>query len=160
MVLGVSTGIEPVFSPVYERSYRDGTTWKKQLVVDPLFRRLYEAKDPRVEYCVGAYDVTPEEHIRIQASIQKYVDQSLSKTCNLPKNTKPEDIGDIILDYASDVKGFTIYRAGSRGQEPLEAVSIDKMKPAGLKELVLKAVTYGVEESTPAICNLGDGGCE
>ncbi len=160
MVLGVSTGIEPMYSPVYERSYLDNNVWKKQLVVDPLFRRLYETKDPRIKHCLGAFDVTPEEHIRIQASIQKYVDQSLSKTCNLPEKTKYEDIKDIILDYASDVKGFTIYRSGSRGVEPLKAISINKMKKVELEKLMKEAVGYGTEESSPAMCKLDGGGCE
>lgn len=160
MVLGVSTGIEPIFSPVYERSYRDNSVWKKQLVVDPLFKSLYEAGDERLELCVGAYDVTPEEHIRIQASIQKHVDQSLSKTCNLPETATYEDIKDIILDYAQDVKGFTIYRAGSRGKEPLKAISIDGMNKSDLEELMVRAVGYGTEESAPSMCSINGGECE
>jgi len=160
MILGVSTGIEPMFSPVYERSYRDNNVWKKQLVVDPLFRQLYEKKDPRIVHCLGAFDITPEEHIRIQASIQKYVDQSLSKTCNLPEKAKYEDVKDIILDYASDVKGFTIYRSGSRGLEPLKAISINKMKKPALEKLMQEAVGYGTEESSPSMCDINGKGCE
>lgn len=160
MVLGVSTGIEPIFAPVYERKYRSNNVWKEQLVVDPLFRQLYESSDERMKLCVGAFDVTPEEHIRIQASIQKYIDQSLSKTCNLAKNTKYSDVKDIILDYASDVKGFTIYRAESRGIEPLRAISIDKMAKPKLEKLMDEAVGYGTEESSPSICDITGGGCE
>jgi ribonucleoside-diphosphate reductase alpha chain len=160
MVLGVSTGIEPLFSPIYERKYRDNNVWKEQLVVDPLFRKLYETGDDRMQYCIGAYDVTPEEHIRIQASIQKYVDQSLSKTCNLPKNTKYSDIKDIILDYAHDVKGFTIYREASRGVEPLKAISVDNMSSAKIEVLMQQAVGYGTEESSPSACSINGGECE
>lgn len=160
MVLGVSTGIETIFSPVYKRSYRDNNVWKEQLVVDPLFRQLYETEDERLELCVGAYDVTPEEHIRMQASIQRYVDQSLSKTCNIPEDTTYEDIKDIILDYVNDVKGFTIYRSGSRGTEPLKAISIKDMSKKDLKTLMDEAVGYGTEESSPSICSINGGDCE
>ena len=160
MVLGVSTGIEPIFAPVYERSYRENNVWKKQLVIDPLFRQLYDQGDKRIKLCVGAYDVTPEGHIRIQASIQKYIDQSLSKTCNLPEGTTYEDIKDIILDYASDVKGFTIYRAGSRGLEPLKAISIHNLDGKELDLIMGNAVAYGsTEESGPAMCDITKGVC-
>lgn len=157
MVLGVSTGIEPIFSPVYERSYYDHDTWKTQLVVDPLFKRLYDEQDPRMKLCVGAYDVTPEEHIRMQASIQRYVDQALSKTCNMPEGTKYEDVKDVILDYASDVKGFTIYRAGSKGSEPLKAISIASMDKDEIKALMNKSAGYG---SSPSACSISGKGCE
>jgi ribonucleoside-diphosphate reductase alpha chain len=160
MMLGVSTGMESIFSPIYERKYLDNNVWKSQLVVDPLFRQLYDADDERMHLCVGAYDVTPEEHIRIQASIQKCVDQSLSKTCNLPEDTKYEDVKDAILDYAAEVKGFTIYRAGSRGTEPLKAIPIGKMSKVELQKLMQEAVNYGTEESSPSTCKLNGGECE
>lgn len=160
MVLGVSTGIEPIFAPIYERSYLENNVWKKQLVVDPLFKKLYESNDKRMDLCVGAYDITPEEHIKIQASIQKYIDQALSKTCNLPEDTTYEDVKDIILDYAHDVKGFTIYRSGSRGTEPLKAILISKLKKNEIDKLMSESVNYGVEESSSSICNIKGGSCE
>lgn len=160
MILGVSTGIEPIFSPIYERSYKDNSVWKTQLVIDPLFRKLFELKDSRLTKCVGAYDITPEEHIKIQASIQKYVDQSLSKTCNLPKSCKYEDVKDIILDYAPYVKGFTIYREESRGIEPLKAISTVSMSKEELETIFNSAVGYGTEESSPTMCSISGGKCE
>lgn len=145
MVLGVSTGIEPMFSPIYERKYREGNVWKKQLVVDPLFKD-YFLRGKNLDTFVGAYDVTPEEHIRVQASIQKFVDNALSKTLNLPEDATYEDLKDIILDYAPYVKGFTIYRAGSKGDEPLVAVSIVDKSKDEIKAIMADAVGYGQEE--------------
>lgn len=158
MVAGVSTGIEPIFAPIYYRTYREGNTWKKQLVTDPLFNKLYSSKDKRYKLCVGAYDVTPEEHIKIQASIQKYVDQALSKTCNLPTNATYEELKETIFEYAPYVKGFTIYRAGSKGKEPLEAVLIKGKTEKEIHQLMGDSVSYG-SEVAPAMCDLTKGTC-
>lgn len=160
MVLGVSTGIEPIFSPIYERAYKQGDVWKTQVVTDPLFKKYYLAKDPRKLLCLGAFDVTPEEHIKMQASIQKYVDQSLSKTCNLPEDTKYEDVKDVVLDYAGSVKGFTIYRSGSRGKEPLKAISIKGLSDQEIDSIMKSSMEYGVEESSPSMCDITKGTCE
>lgn len=126
MVLGVSTGLEPIFSPVYKRRWRTGTegVWNESIVTDPLFKNLY-LRGRDVSHCVGAYEVTPEEHIKMQAVVQAHIDSAVSKTCNLPKDFKSDTIYDEILTYANDMKGFTFYRAGSRGNEPLEAIPIE-----------------------------------
>lgn len=156
MVLEVSTGIEPIFSPVYIRKYKENNVWKEQVIIDPLFKKLFENADPRLRLCIGAYDVTPEEHIRIQASIQKYIDQSLSKTCNLPENTTYSDVSDIVLNYAPYVKGFTIYRSGSKGIEPLKAISIIGLN----KEEISQIINGNIIQNGPSICDISGKGCE
>jgi len=81
MVLGVSTGLEPIFAPVYRRRWRTGTdgVWNETYVVDALFRKLYEGgKD--VTHCCGAYDVRPEEHIKVQSVVQSPIDSAVSKS--------------------------------------------------------------------------------
>ena len=128
MVLGVSTGLEPIFAPVYKRRWRTGTNdvWNETHVIDNLFKDLYlRGKD--ISHCVGAYDVTPEEHIKVQVVVQSYIDSAVSKTCNLPSDFKPDGLYDDLASYANDMKGFTFYRAGSRGNEPLEAVPVDSI---------------------------------
>jgi len=127
MVAGVSTGIEPIFAPIYKRRYRDGNVWKESIVIDKLFEKFYLGGKDISPFC-GAYDVTPEEHIKVQSSIQKYIDSALSKTCNLPESATYEELEAIILEYSPYVKGFTIYRSGSKGQEPLEAIDISDKK--------------------------------
>ena len=73
---------------------------------------------------VGAYDVTPEEHMKVQATIQRYVDNCLSKTINLPADATAEDFNKVALDFAQYLKGLTIYQAGSKGNEPLTAIPL------------------------------------
>jgi len=126
MLMGVSTGIEPIFAPMYLRRWRHANIWKEQIVVDPLLKEYFdEGKlDQAREVFVGAYDVKPEEHIKVQATIQRYVDNCLSKTINLPEDSTAEDFNKIALDFAQYLKGLTIYRAGSKGNEPLTAIPL------------------------------------
>jgi ribonucleoside-diphosphate reductase alpha chain len=123
MLHGVSSGIEPIFSAMYKRRYRKGNVWKEQVVVDPLFEEFYE-KNKNLKTFVGAYDVSPEDHIKMQATIQRYIDSCISKTINLPKESTPESFSQTALDYAPYLKGLTVYRASSKEGEPLEAIEL------------------------------------
>ena len=154
MVLGVSTGIEPIFSPAYKRRWRDTTegVWKESIVLDPLFMDYYlRGKD--INHFVGAYDVTPEEHIKMQAVIQQFIDSAVSKTCNLPSDFEvTEEIYQTILDHMSDVKGFTFYKAGSRGNEPLEAIDF--------KQIDLHSIITSKENEDTVVAELPQQECK
>jgi ribonucleoside-diphosphate reductase alpha chain len=154
MLHGISSGIEPIFSAMYNRRYRHTNIWKEQLVVDPLFQEYYEKGLP-LDNFVGAYDVAPEDHIRVQATIQKYMDSCISKTINLPETSTAEEFSQAALDYAPYLKGLTVYRAGSKGNEPLEAIPLTDYNilthmPDSLKE---EAVAVG------EACSLAGGEC-
>jgi len=123
MLHGVSSGIEPIFSAMYNRRYRHNNIWKEQLVVDPLFEEYHNEGKPLGAF-VGAYDVTPEEHIKVQATAQKYIDSCISKTINLPPESTPEEFSQCALDYAGYLKGLTVYRAGAKEGEPLQAIAL------------------------------------
>jgi ribonucleoside-diphosphate reductase alpha chain len=123
MVHSTSTGIEPIFAPMYKRRYREGNTWRETVVLDPLFKEaLMSGKD--ASHIVGAYDITPEQHMAVQAVCQRYIDNAVSKTINLPNNADHAAISSLALKYAPYLKGTTIYRAGSKGREPLEAMPL------------------------------------
>jgi len=128
MVSNVSTGIEPLFSAAYwRRFYRptaDGTrSLDKQLVVDPLWEEL-ERQGKDVSVLEGAYDISPEDHFEIQKICQSHIDNATSKTINLPQNYSVDTLSDLWLEYLPYLKGTTLYRAGSRGEEPLEAIPL------------------------------------
>ena len=125
MLHGVSSGIEPIFAAMYNRRYRHANIWKEQLVVDPLFKEWYLKGNTLVNF-VGAYDISPEEHIKVQATVQKYIDSCISKTINLPSQATPENFSQVALDYAPYLKGLTVYRAESKGDEPLKAIPFTK----------------------------------
>jgi len=153
MLHGVSSGIEPIFSAMYNRRYRQNNIWKDQLVVDPLFKEFFEQGVP-LDNFVGAYDVPPEDHIKVQATVQKYIDSCISKTINIPTTSTPEEFSQAALDYAPYLKGLTVYRAGSKGNEPLEAIpltqtNVDKYMKAEVQEAV----------ETGEACSLAGGDC-
>lgn len=78
MVAGTSSGIEPIFSPMYKRKYRVDNVIKESVVVDSMFSRFVNS-GKKWDHIVGAYDITPEEHIAVQAAVQDYTDQAISK---------------------------------------------------------------------------------
>ena len=161
MVHGVSTGIEPIFAPMYNRRYRHGNTWAETVVLDPMFKEALDKGEPYA-HIVGAYDITPEGHMAVQAVIQRHIDNAISKTINLPKNAKPEDVSKLALKYAPYLKGMTIYRAGSKGTaempEPLEAIPTTE---ENIKKYALPLLNSKEEvaEQAPAACRIGDGSC-
>jgi len=156
MLHGVSSGIEPIFSAMYNRRYRHNNIWKEQLVVDPLFQKYYDEKKP-LEPFVGAYDVSPDDHIKVQATIQKFIDSCISKTINLPSTSTAEEFSQTALDYAPYLKGLTVYRAGAKEGEPLQAIPLTQKNIErhmnGNKEKSELAVGSG------EACSLAGGEC-
>lgn len=128
MVTNTSTGIEPIFAPAYwRRFYRptaDGSReLDKELVINPWWDQL-ESEGKSLDVLEGAYDITPEQHLAMQEVCQQHIDNAVSKTINLPQNLSVDSLSDLWLEYLPRVKGTTFYRAGSRGQEPLEAIPL------------------------------------
>jgi len=153
MVAGVSTGIEPIFAAMYNRTWKVGDAFKHQVVVDPLFKEYVEQGKDLKDFC-GAYDVTPLEHIRVQAAVQKYIDNSVSKTCNVPFDYDSQELKDHVLSFAHDLKGFTVYRQGSKKNEPLQAIELTE---ENIKKFMGKSVE-GVADAMA--CSITGEGCE
>ena len=153
MVHGVSSGIEPIFAAMYMRRFRVANTWAEEVVLDPLFKEYIEQGKP-LDLFVGAYDVTPEEHIKVQATIQRYIDNAISKTINLPNDAQWENISKVALQYAPYLKGLTVYRAGSKGMEPLQAIPLTQ-------ENIEKYAkpTAAAESASAEVCRIGDNSC-
>lgn len=67
-----------------------------------------------------SHDVLPIDHLKVMAKFQKYIDNSISKTINLPNSASIEDVKEILLQaYKSKCKGITIYRDGCRQDQVL-----------------------------------------
>jgi ribonucleotide reductase alpha subunit len=62
----------------------------------------------------------------MQAICQKHIDNAVSKTINLPNDYPVEDFKDLLLEYAPKLKGTTVYRSGSRGNEPLTPLTVEE----------------------------------
>ena len=111
----VSSGIEPIFALAYTRRVKnpDGSL-REEEVSDHAVRRyraLFGAEAPLPDYFVTAQTLTPRDHVRMQAAVQRHVDSAISKTVNCPEDISFEAFKDIYLDaYASGCKGCTTYR--------------------------------------------------
>lgn len=132
MVSNVSTGIEPIFSAAYWRRVRraasGGTTEvDRELVLNPLWEQ-FEREGKDLALLEGAYDISPIDHFDMQQICQFQIDNAVSKTINLAEDYKVDNLGDLWLEYLPYLKGTTFYRAGSRGEEPLEAIPLDEAK--------------------------------
>ena len=117
-MVDTSTGIEPFFSFEYHRQGHLG----KWLVEVPIAKQWREQNPGKElpDYFVTAMDLSPEEHIRVQATIQKYVDSAISKTCNVPADYTVEQVRELYeLMYELRCKGGTIYRDRSRDEQVL-----------------------------------------
>src|SRR6266516_2886357 len=113
LLSGVSSGIEPVYDFAMVRRDRTG----EHILYHPLLQawRDEHPNQPTPGYFVASNDLSPEEHVRVQATIQRYTDSSISKTVNAPNNHTVEDVQRLYrLAYEMDCKGITYYRDGSR----------------------------------------------
>ncbi len=118
-LLGVSSGIEPLFALEYIRRYRLNGHDEFVDYVHPAVVQSRRAGVPD-DVWNTAYQVSPEEHIRIQALAQRYIDQSISKTTNLPGSATVDDVMHIYsLAHELGLKGLAVYVDGSRDQQIL-----------------------------------------
>jgi ribonucleoside-diphosphate reductase alpha chain len=141
LIAGASSGIEPIFALAFKRHVLDGKelvevnslfealTKREGLYSETLIEKIAEAghieneaevPDGIKRLFVTAHDISPEDHIRMQAAFQKYTDNAVSKTVNFSHDTTIEDVAKVYqLAYELGCKGVTIYRDRSRPQQVL-----------------------------------------
>ncbi len=126
-IAGCSSSIEPIFAFEFVSKILDGELRD----VHPLYEawKKEHPDEPLPDYFVTAHEISYEGHIRMQAAFQKYVDNSVSKTINLPNKASLEDVEKaFLLAYEMGTKGITIYRDGSKAEQVLYAAAKDKPK--------------------------------
>lgn len=111
----VSSGVEPVFSFTYIRRMLmpDGERREEQVsdYAYRLFKRLKGENMPLTDAFVSAQDLSPHDHLVMQAAVQKYIDSSISKTVNVPEDMEFEDFKDVYIEaYERGCKGCATYR--------------------------------------------------
>ncbi|HCF73907.1 MAG TPA: ribonucleoside-diphosphate reductase, adenosylcobalamin-dependent, partial [Gammaproteobacteria bacterium] len=119
-----SNGIEPSFAHLYSRNViREGRKTKERVdvlsfelleyrkLINPSAEPDGDADNSLPDYFLSADDITPKQHVDVQAAAQKWVDSSISKTANVPTDFSFEDFKDIYM-YAYDkgLKGCTTFR--------------------------------------------------
>ncbi len=133
LIAGVSSGVEPVYEFEYSHNGRLG----KQMVYHSLYGQWKKTHpdSARPNYFVSANDLTPEDHVKIQAIAQEYIDSSISKTVNAPNSHTVEDVKRLYrLSYDMGLKGVTYFRDGSRlgvlQREEKKEEKAEEIKPA------------------------------
>ena len=141
IIANTSSGIEPIFAVSFVRQVLDNNILVE---VHPLFEAMakksgiyskalmekiaehgtiqdiHEIPADIRRIFFTAHDITPEDHIKMQAAFQKNTDNAVSKTVNFPKTATIEEVKEVYeLAYKMDCKGVTIYRDGSRENQVL-----------------------------------------
>jgi len=110
----VSSGIEPVFAYRYTRKITLADGSRRDEPVEDFAYRLYRemfGDEKLPSYFVNAQDLTPEAHLAVQAAAQKYIDSSISKTVNCPRDIAFEAFKSVYMRaYELDCKGCTTWR--------------------------------------------------
>ena len=128
----VSSGIEPVFAYSYTRKVlqNDGSHIEEEVVdyaVQMWRDQFGTAQLP--DYFVSAQNLTPSDHVRMQAAAQKWVDSSISKTINCPEDISFDDFKEVYIQaYDTGCKGCTTYRPNEVTGSVLTVASEDKSK--------------------------------
>lgn len=144
-IAGCSSSIEPVFAFEFVSKILDGEIKD----VHPLYEawKSQHPEEPLPDYFVTAHEIPYEGHIRMQAAFQKYIDNSVSKTINLPNSTPPEEVEKaFLLAYELGTKGITVYRDGSKAEQVLYAAAagqklIPRERPFSLPSITDKIKT-------------------
>ena len=151
MIAGCSSGIEPLYALSYVKHVMDGSHLRE---VHPYFLRvakergffsedltplLLRSHSVRDHHSIPedvrglfltAYDISPDQHVRMQSVFQASVDNAVSKTINLPPDATPEDVRHIyVLAHQLGCKGITVYREGSKPGQVLTAGTLQGSCP-------------------------------
>lgn len=120
LLAGVNSGIEPYFALKTWREDRTGGRYVYAQAFLDKHKVIEGGPIIRDDSVVTAKEVTVDEHISMQAAVQKYVDSSVSKTINAPANQPKEDTARAFTQaYYKGLKGIAYYRDGSRSVQVL-----------------------------------------
>ena len=161
IVAGCSSGIEPLFQPVYARYFNQHKDMHndleknktKRIVVHPLLKRFLES-NRSTKHFQSAHDISPEAHLAMQAICQKHIDNSISKTINIASDYSVDRLSTEMRKYITELKGITVYRDGSRGKSPLVPLPLSEAK----KYLAQSEEEAAVNDCPSGVCDISKGG--
>ncbi|HCC68564.1 MAG TPA: ribonucleotide-diphosphate reductase subunit alpha [Nitrospiraceae bacterium] len=179
IIANCSSGIEPLFAVSFVRNVLEGT---KLVEVNPYFEKIArdmgfwsreliekiaekgsihefdEIPEDVKKVFVTAHDISPLEHIEMQAAFQKHVDNAVSKTVNFPHNATPKDVEDVyLLAYKLGCKGVTVYRDGSRQEQVLSTGKTTDSPHKELREKIMPRKRPNVIKGTTRLMKTGCG---
>ncbi|MFW6134410.1 MAG: adenosylcobalamin-dependent ribonucleoside-diphosphate reductase [Elusimicrobiota bacterium] len=161
IIAGCSSGIEPLFGISFVRNVLSGRQlfeaneeFEKiakqrgfynrkilaQVAKQGTLKNIKEIPDDVKKVFTTAFDVAPQQHLNIQAAFQRYTDNSVSKTINLPSETSVDEVKKIYLKaHELKCKGITIYRYGSKENQVL---SFDSKRDEQKKDFIIADSEY------------------
>ena len=172
MIAGCTSGIEPLFALAwrkqnilegqtlfysnenFERDAQENGFYSEDLMLYLASGGSLQERDDVPDWVkdvyVTAQDISPEDHVLMQARFQQYVDSGISKTINFASEATLEDVFDAYMTaWETGCKGITVYRNGSREKEVLvtghlegEIARCDCESPLIFKKVVVKRVKY------------------
>lgn len=147
LMAGTTSGIEPVYEFEFSRHDRLGDHIIRHDLYDAWYKKhekeIKTGKLKKPEWFVSANELTPENHVEVQGTIQKYVDASISKTVNAPNSHTVEDVKKLYnLAYKLGCKGIAYMRDGSR---PGVLERKPETNTTKTKEKELKCPTYTIK---------------
>lgn len=148
IIANCSSGIEPLFALSFTRTVMDND---KLIEINPYFKQVAiengfyseelmeeiskigsiqhidKIPDRIKKVFVTSHDISPEWHVKMQAAFQRYTDNAVSKTVNLPSNATVDDVRNVYnLAYQLGCKGVTVYRDGSKTGQVLSFRTTEK----------------------------------
>lgn len=158
MLAGCSSGCEPVFMLAYTKTVLDNVKFREvnEVLIEQLRKNNLYSEEILDEICksgsiqklqlpdelkrvfVTSLEIEPYWHIKMQAELQKYVDNAVSKTINFPNSATIDDIKKSFeLAYELGCKGLTVYRNGSRNEQVLTVGTVNqKVKQLAEHEVI------------------------
>ncbi len=182
ILAGCSSGIEPLFAVSFVRNVMEGTKlyevnphfetiakergfWSKELIEKIAehgsLQDIEEVPEDVKKAFITAHDISPLDHVRMQAAFQKHVDNAVSKTVNFSHDASKKDVEDVyFLAYGLGCKGVTVYRDGSRDEQVLSTgQSTQKEEPQVVAEPVYKITPKKRPETIKGTTRLMKTGC-
>lgn len=172
IIANSSSGIEPLFAVSYVRQVMDNDILVE---VNPLFEKVAKERgfySPELmkliaekgtisdfeqipedvrRIFVTAHDITPENHIQMQAAFQRHTDNAVSKTVNFCHGASRDDVSSVYqMAYKSGCKGVTIYRDGSRDNQVL---SVKKSVESTENNVPMESKKAGRKRDRPRTLN-------
>jgi len=166
IIAGCSSGIEPLFAVSFVRNVMEGTKlyevnphfekiakergfWSKELIEKiaehGTLQDMDEVPEDVKKAFITAHDISPLDHVRMQAAFQKHVDNAVSKTVNFPHDATKKDVEDVyFLAYGLGCKGLTVYRDGSRDEQVLSTGQSSKKEEPQIAANVVAEPVYKI----------------
>lgn len=146
-MLEASTGVEPIFAMKYTRKTQslNGEDTFYDVYTKIAKDYLEQNKETTLPfYFVESKDISPNDRINVQATLQRWTDASISSTINLPKEATIDDVYHIYLDaWYAGLKGVTVYRSGCKREgilvteKPKEKVKVnEEVQPLKRGEII------------------------